>query len=634
MTLRAAACCPARRGSASRPALPRAAVLALLMLARVVLAAEPGEADRPSAGSAGSVSELWQAQFLRSDAKEPPSDDAPWQVVDLPDRWTDPARYRAGLIGWYRFVLPQQKAPDVRFGIYLWRFNMAVEVWLNGELLRTTGRFEEPVTRDWNHPQLVEVPPHSWRAGRNVLDVRLRAYPRYGALAPVFVGPLPELAPAWRLRSFVQNDLSTGLLVLTLTVALIALAFWLPRKRDTLYLYFALSSLAYSLFSLNLVVRDVPMAGETWWWITHSGIEWWVVLLSLFAHRLVGVRPRRLEAALIGYAVLATLVNAAVDLPTFAVVCNVFHLVSQGIALYLVVLLLRAWRRTRRTELLVFGLGMIGISLLGVHDLAMNSVVRVEMWRNGFFLLNLGAPVVFLVMLWHLARRYVEALQGAELTNEDLVARIGEARAELDASYAERRELERAQAAAEERDRIQRDLHDDVGARLLSLVYAAPDEATRGLARETLRELRDLVSQAGTEVRSLAEFAQAMGAEVEERARTAGLAFTAAGAVHHDADLSAVQVWHLSRIVREAVSNVLRHAGAGRLHLAVQRDASDAAVLIVVEDDGRGLDAAPDGGRGLGNIRQRVAELGGEVLWCAGAAGAGCRMQVRIPLPA
>lgn len=606
-------------------------LVVLLTIAAPITAAV--NAPHPEAASVG-IHEFWHADFLLSTADTPPPDDASWGSIPLPDRWHDPERYERGLIGWYRLSLPGGIEADAagRRAAYFIRYDMAVEVWFNGYLIADTGRFEEPVTRNWNHPLLVELPAHAWRDDGNVLHVRLRAYPHYGAMAPIFVGPRDALARAWRLRSFVQNDLSEAMLILTLTIAVVGFAFWFPRKRDTVYLYFALASLAYSVFSLNLVVRHVPVPGETWWWFSNSAIGWYAVMLTFFGHRLIGVVRPRLERILLGYAVVATVILAAVDLPTFAVLCNLSHLVSLGIVLYLMVILARDWKISRRGDVLAFALGMALISVLGVHDLMMNTVVQLKMWRDGFFLLNLGAPVVFLALIWHLTRRYVFSLLDAESTNADLEVRVAAARRQLDASFAKRRELERGRAAAEERERIHRDLHDDLGAKLLSLVYAAESDATRGLAQKVLEELRDIVSQSRTSRRELAELAEELAVETAERARTAGLECECRVRVPAGVELGAVQVWHVGRIVREAVSNALRHAAAGRLVLTVELQSTDPArIELVLEDDGHGMPARPQGGRGLTSLRQRTRELGGSIDFERPPDG-GTRVRIGFPL--
>ena len=608
----------------------RTLCLFALLVSMPVAARAAADDARVVAASAAAVQQLWSAELLVSDAATPPPDSAAWETVQLPDRWRDPARYETGVIGWYRFDVPAELAPRAgeRSAAYLWRYNMVVEVWFNGELVAETGSFEEPVTRNWNRPLLVDLPRSAWRGAGNRLDVRLRAYPHYGALAPVFVGSRDELEGAWRLRSFLQNDLSLALLVLTLTLAGVGFALWIPRRDETVYLFFALASLAYSVFSVNLVIREVPMPGETWWWIANSAIDWWAVLLALFGFRLVGLVRPRLERTLLLYGVTATTVQAAVDLPTFAIVCNLFHLVSLLICGALLGLVVVHWYRTRRGDLMAFALGIAWIFLLACHDLLMNAVVKVEMWRYGFFLLNLGAPLVFLAMAWHLIRRYADALATAEIANASLGARIDEARRALAASYAEQRQLELAKAAGDERERIYRDLHDDVGARLLSLVYAAPDDASKSLARDALRQLRELVAHSGAEPSLASELAERLGSETEERARAAGLDCRRETMVGVDLELNAVEAWHVTRIVREAVSNALRHGEANALRFRFVV-AADGAIDVRVADDGRGLDDASRAGRGLRNMRERARELGGTLEVTEGDAG-GCEVRLRM----
>ena len=201
------------------------------------------------------------------------------------------------------------------------------------------------------------------------------------------------------------------------------------------------------------------------------------------------------------------------------------------------------------------------------------------------------------------------------------------ARADL-GRYAEQRQLELAKAAGDERERIYRDLHDDVGARLLSLVYAAPDDASKSLARDALRQLRELVAHSGAEPSLASELAERLGSETEERARAAGLDCRRETMVGVDLELNAVEAWHVTRIVREAVSNALRHGEANALRFRFVV-AADGAIDVRVADDGRGLDDASRAGRGLRNMRERARELGGTLEVTEGDAG-GCEVRLRM----
>jgi signal transduction histidine kinase len=84
------------------------------------------------------------------------------------------------------------------------------------------------------------------------------------------------------------------------------------------------------------------------------------------------------------------------------------------------------------------------------------------------------------------------------------------------------------------------------------------------------------------------------------------------------------------QLAREALSNVARHAQASSTRLSLGAEANTA--VLTVEDDGQGFDAAsPHIGQGLGNLRSRAAELGGQAE-ITSAPGRGTTVQVRLPM--
>jgi signal transduction histidine kinase len=92
----------------------------------------------------------------------------------------------------------------------------------------------------------------------------------------------------------------------------------------------------------------------------------------------------------------------------------------------------------------------------------------------------------------------------------------------------------------------------------------------------------------------------------------------------------------LYRIAQEALNNVLKHAQASTVHLTLAR--ADDTLLLVVEDDGRGIDPTaprPDrrnGGFGLIGMQERARLLGGE-LQIVSEPGAGTRVEVEVVVP-
>ena len=94
--------------------------------------------------------------------------------------------------------------------------------------------------------------------------------------------------------------------------------------------------------------------------------------------------------------------------------------------------------------------------------------------------------------------------------------------------------------------------------------------------------------------------------------------------------LSARQYANLKRMVRECITNAIKHSGASRLELGMALE--DDGLCLTVGDDGRFDPAQLDlGGRGHHIIHSRVDELGGRVQWQRSAQG-GCRVDIRIPV--
>ena len=199
------------------------------------------------------------------------------------------------------------------------------------------------------------------------------------------------------------------------------------------------------------------------------------------------------------------------------------------------------------------------------------------------------------------------------------------------------------QAAAAERARIARELHDIVahhlsvvvlqaaGARASGKPAAATLEKIENSARQALAEtrrllgvLRDPDEEAGLAPQPGIGELDALAASV----RAAGLPVNLVIDGDHAALPAAVDV-SAYRIVQEALTNVLKHAGPARADVTIglRQD----TVTIEVTDDGTGnpVPAAPAGGHGLAGMRERAAVFGGELRRRAAA-----RRRVRRPRPA
>jgi two-component system sensor histidine kinase DesK len=188
-------------------------------------------------------------------------------------------------------------------------------------------------------------------------------------------------------------------------------------------------------------------------------------------------------------------------------------------------------------------------------------------------------------------------------------------------------------AAIAERERIARDLHDLLG-HTLSLITLKAELAARlagrdpGRSANEAREIERISRQALAEVRSAVRGYRSKGFKTE--LASAKLALEAAGVeleFYHEAfTLVPQQESVLALALREAVTNVIRHAEARRCQVRLYRQQGE--VVLEVEDDGRG--GVDQEGAGLVGMRERAALLGGS-LTLESRVGKGTKLRLSFP---
>lgn len=170
------------------------------------------------------------------------------------------------------------------------------------------------------------------------------------------------------------------------------------------------------------------------------------------------------------------------------------------------------------------------------------------------------------------------------------------------------------QGRSEERIRIAQDLHDDIGARLLTLMYQAPNADIEEYIRHTLQDLKTLTRGLAAQSHGLSEAAGEWKRDLHQRLGIAQCELNWQMTQDCDLTLSMVQWSALTRILRELVNNTISHAKASKVQVVLVL-AND-QLSLTVTDNGRGR--APETwshGLGLGGVRKRVKQLGGTVRW-------------------
>jgi two-component system sensor histidine kinase UhpB len=213
----------------------------------------------------------------------------------------------------------------------------------------------------------------------------------------------------------------------------------------------------------------------------------------------------------------------------------------------------------------------------------------------------------------------------------------------LDRLEGERRDSGRLALAAQEgeRERVARTLHDELGQILTAMTLSAQRAATSdpGQMRTTLEEIAETSQRALEDVRRLARELR------PEALDDLGLVNALIALARRIDEQSGVRVRHsfaplpplsdeielaIYRVAQESLTNVIRHAGAGEAEVTVRTE--EAAVVLRVVDDGRGLAVAPGpDATGISGMRERAMFVGGR-LDLLEADGGGTEVRFEVPV--
>ena len=246
---------------------------------------------------------ITRAEAVRSDwnAAAPPA--AGWVPVTLMDQWQTRWPDHDGVV-WYRLRWQQDDA-NVPTGLLLDYICMAGAVYVNGSLVGRDRSLVEPLSRAWIAPQYYLLDAPLLKPGQNELLVRVSGLTAYQpAFGTVTMGDPAQVQALYRASKRVRFDLQ--MLDTAIGAVLMAMfgLFWLLRRQDTTYGWYAANGLFGMLYGLNWVKASPWPFASTDAWQAFVGACYFAMATcySIFLLRFADRRWPRYERGMLGIA--------------------------------------------------------------------------------------------------------------------------------------------------------------------------------------------------------------------------------------------------------------------------------------------------------------------------------------------
>lgn len=529
---------------------------------------------------------------------------ASWLPVTLPDNWARRWPEYNGAV-WYRIdwrpVCPGSAGGPVNIGLTLQSIIMAGEVFINDELIWRDQNLTEPLSRSWNMPRHWRIPASIVHDGVNTLWVRVVGVAQQTpGLGPVHLGGQQAMQKLYDDLWWSNRTLFSLNLIITSVLGGLFFCIWIVRREQTTYGWYALMSLFWVLFAANVLVTS-PWPFSTTLMAARANIIVLVLYTAcfcLFTWRFGGQTLPRLERAL--WILSAALIATAAFAPEASLTSSLagVTLIAAGIFLVNCLQFPVHALRTRQTQHIMLAACLLIFFMVSVHDL----LLIFQIIGPGTAYTPFSSIVVSICMSAILGLRHARNVRRIESFNHELAEGIERARTDLATTLEREHALAMANTRLQERLQIAHDLHDGLGGSLVRMMAMVEQTSTplKGqqflsmlkLLRDDLRQTIDNGSSPGVKVPATPqEWIAPLRHRFVQLFDELNLDSTWKFPPKWHTPPSALQCLALTRLVEEALTNVVKHSRARRVQVQlVQADTTQ--LELHIEDNGAGFDVA------------------------------------------
>ena len=550
-----------------------------------------------------------------------------WQTVTLPDNWMQRWPTYSGTV-WYR--IDWQAACPATSGqnlaLMVESIILAGEVYVNDSLLWRDASLVEPLSRSWNMPRYWRLPEQLLRTDVNTVMIRVVGVAgQKPGLGPIHLGEAQAIRQMYDERLWHNRTLFVLNLTISAVLGGIFFFIWLTNRKQTDYGWYALMSLFWVLFISNVVLtKPWPFTDAVSIAKANAiALVLYVACFCIFTWRFGEQHMPRLEKAL--WALSAVLIVIAFAAPQHML----HHAIDLCILLPAGIFLLNCLQfpfhalRTRKFEHLILACGLLVFFGVALYDLlAINHLIP-----GGKPLTPLSSIATMLCLSGVLGLRHARSVRRIARFNEALEKGTEQARRDLRATLAREHALVLSNTRLQERLQISHDLHDGLGGSLVRMM-AMVEQADTQLQnqqflsllkqiRDDLRQTIDSGSSSGVKIPATpSEWIAPLRHRFMQLFDDREISATWNLPLQWQTPPDALQCLALTRLVEEALINVVKHSRAQHVQLRLWQPESDLLVLKI-EDDGVGfdVDAVRQAGISVGmrSMQARISALDGEL---------------------
>ncbi len=500
------------------------------------------------------------------------------------------------------------------FGLYFKQLGNQAVVRINETVVLELGQLSDARTNHSKAPVLVEVP----RATTNlnepailVVEMTTQAG-RWGGMAAPVLGEMAQLTPRFQRHILWTQTASTVTLFSLIAMGL--LAFWLYlRQRDQIFGFFVVLAASGTAKVVDRLLTVDPLPWPYWGAFSASGYVIHILCIVTFALLVAGVTINRLGVVLSVATVFVSVVSTASFVFHVPGLWTLLLIALLGGGVFALIAILRMVIKTGSKDSWIILVSASLVAVVGARDLLL---VRLpEDGIETFAYMPIALFLQVIVMAWIIVDRFSQSVANEKELSKTLAKRVEQKEAELKESYLQLAEQGRQQATFEERQRIMRDIHDGVGAHLVSLLNLTQrqDGVDARIAKESqmaLDELRMAIDSLTPVEDDLELVLATLRYRMLPRLEENGLSISwDVETLPSLPNLTPSAILNIQRILLESFTNIIRHSSAS--HVIVKAIPEESGgIVISVTDNGVGINALSSAGKGLANMQARAQAIG------------------------